>query len=83
LSSAINKLKDRLKIERNKTVPFTKWSMTKEFITTRDDIVDTHKDIDQEDLKYFRNIEEMMRGNKKDFNNEYDKRYKYVMAKFI
>ena len=57
--------------------------MTKEFITTRDDIVDTHKDIDQEDLKYFRNIEEMMRENKKDFKNEHNKRYKYVMAMFI
>ena len=82
LSSAITKLTETVEQERAKTVPFTKWAMNKDFINSRDLIVERHRSLDEEDLKYLEYILEKIRSNKGMFNQEKDKRARYFKAKY-
>lgn len=75
LSSCINKLKDKLDQEKGKSVPF-------ELFMNKDVILTSHKNIDQEDLKFFYYIIDIMRNNRKDFNSEKDRRLDYFIKKY-
>lgn len=93
LSSCIEKLKEKIAIEKQKTVPFNKWILTGKpfhpyqpspdtFNQYRDEILKRHKHINEQDFEYFAYTLKTLKQNKADFTEEKDKRYRYCVAKY-